>query len=97
MPSDELHHGDAFSRVAEAESAEHDRGVRGKAKRAAIFKFDFGASAIVRFDLSTLRDGQVDERVFEAEAGILIDLNRTLNVAQAYDAGLRIGQGRQRQ
>ena len=82
---------------ARLELAELDRRIRGQAKRTAILEFDFCAAVIAGVQLGALRDREVDERAFKTNAGVFVDLYRSLNVAEADDAGLRIGQSGQRQ
>ena len=93
---DEVDDRDALAGIAEAKRAEFDRRVRSEAQRAAIFELDLGASAIMRPHLRPLRNGEVEKRAFEAHASVLVDLNRTLYIAQAHDARLRTGHCGQR-
>ena len=46
-----------------------------------------------------MREAILDPKVasaFKADTGILVELHGSLNIAEANNAGLRIGQGRQR-
>ena len=97
MPSTRLIARDTLAGIAQTERAELNRRVRSQAQRAAIFKLDFRAAAILRPDLGALRNRKVEERILKSQARVLVDLDRALYVTQANDACLRTGQGGQRQ
>src|SRR6516164_1135561 len=73
---DEVHLGDTLAGIAEAEGAELHGGVRSQAHRTAVFKLDLGLSGVTGAQLRSLSDGQVDKSVLEAQACVLVDLNR---------------------
>src|SRR3974390_2289632 len=83
--------------VVDGERAELYGRIGCKAYRTAILEFDLGAAAVVRFQLSSLCNREVQECILESHAGVFVDLDGALHVAEANDTGLRISQGGQRE
>src|SRR5262245_15491779 len=82
--------------IAEAQSAELNGSVGRQVHRTAVFKFDLRTAAVAGAKLGALRDRQVDKSILESQASVLVDLNRSLNIAQAYDTRLRTCESGQR-
>ena len=88
----QIHLRHALAGIGEAQLAELDRGVRGQAKRAAILELNLGAAIGAGVQLGALGDRKVGESAFKTNPRVLVDLHRSLNVAEPDNAGLRIGQ-----
>ena len=86
----------ALAGLAQCELAELDRGIGRDPQRAAVLEFNLGAGVIPRAYLGALSDRQVDKGVFIAGAGVLIDLDGSMDVAKPDNPGLRFGQSGQR-
>ena len=95
-PLNEVDYGDVFARIVAAERAELHAGVRSQAHGAAVFELDFGAASVAGANLCALGDRKIEKCILKSHAGVFIDLDRTLHVAQANDACLRISQSGQR-
>ena len=65
----------------------HER-VGSESHRAAVFKFNFGAAADACADLCALRDREIKEGSLESLTVVLVDLDGTLNIAEADNARL---------
>jgi hypothetical protein len=76
--------------IAQGEPGELDAGIGCQMDGAAILEFDLYASVILRGDARALQDRQILQRHLEAVAGPAVNLNISLNVAQADDPRLGI-------
>ena len=71
----QIDHRDALAGVAQAERTELHNRIWSQAQGAAIFKFNFRAAAVMRSDLRSLRNREIEERVLEAQSCVFVDLN----------------------
>ena len=68
----------------------HDR-AGSNAQRAAVFEFNLSPGVLPGAQFRALGDGQIDESFFVALAGVAVDLNVAIHLAQAHDASLGVG------
>ena len=83
---------DFTARITQRQARKFKRRIGREADGAAIFQLDFDAAIVLGPDAHALCDRQVLHGLLEALASAAIDLHLALNVAQADDASLRVGE-----